>query len=486
MEGVRTRLLILVVCLALAGCGSDQQAATNGADIVPASAAAFISIDTDADGSQWERAEGLIGKFPDGEAAIRELRGSFEEDTKLDWEDDVKPALGETFAVVWLDAEEQGQNLVGLTQPRDEDKLRDLIAKANATDEEEDVVVGEHAGWSVLATSQARIDRFKREAARGDKLAEDTAFEDALAELPDDALVTAFARGQSLVDLAGSFFLTGAFGFTQPTSGDRPESVATALVAEGGGFRVTSVTRTEVAPSVAPEVYESRLLAEVPADSLAFLSARGGAQVDRQLDQLPADALRELERELGLEIQAITALFENEFALYVRTAIPIPEVTLLLAADDEQAALRTIGGLIEQVTRREPAQPCHEPEMQAGVEVRCVEFDDFALRYAAFDGKVVITTGRQSIEEIRSGGPRLADDEGFKKAREASGLPDRTAGFLWLDVEDGLPLLLGLAEARNEDVPDELRRNFEPVTSVVGWADQDGRTSGAELFVAID
>jgi hypothetical protein len=122
------------------------------------------------------------------------------------------------------------------------------------------------------------------------------------------------------------------------------------------------------------------------------------------------------------------------------------------------------------------------------VTVKCVGFQGFSIRYAAFDGKVVVTTGAQSIEEIRSGGPRLADDDAFKSARDAAGMPDETAGFFWLDFEDGLPLVFGLAEASgdSDEIPQEIRRNLEPLRSLVAWADSEGRTSSAELFLAID
>ncbi len=120
--------------------------------------------------------------------------------------------------------------------------------------------------------------------------------------------------------------------------------------------------------------------------------------------------------------------------------------------------------------------------------VKCIGFSGLSIRYAAFDGKVVVTTGAQSIEEIRSGGPRLADDDAFKSALDAAGMPDETAGFVWLDFEDGLPLVYGLAEASGGSaaIPAEIRRNLEPLRSLVAWADVEGRTNSAELFLAID
>ena len=192
----------------------------------------------------------------------------------------------------------------------------------------------------------------------------------------------------------------------------------------------------------------------------------------------------------GLKFDAITGLFKNEVALYVRAGTPFPEVTLLLEAPNEQQALTAVDLVVKQLTKDVPAQPCQEPEEQAGVKVNCVDLGQVSIRYAAFDGKVVVTTGAQSIEEIRSGGPRLADDDAFKSARDAAGMPDETAGFVWLDVEDGLPLVVGLAEASGGSAalpfPPAVRRNLEPLRSLVAWADRDGRTSSAELFLAID
>ena len=68
----------------------------------------------------------------------------------------------------------------------------------------------------------------------------------------------------------------------------------------------------------------------------------------------------------------------------------------------------------------------------------------------------------------------------------SAGLPDENGGFVWLDLEDGLPLVLGFADLSDEEIPPQLRRNLEPLRWLVAWADRDGRTSTAELFLAID
>ena len=410
---------------------------------------------------------------------------------KLDWEQDVKPALGDEIDIVWLDFKNQGENVVAITQPKDEEKFKAAVQKGNASSEgsRDDLVVGEHEDWVVLSDSQAKIDRFKQQVPTGDSLADDATYKDALAELPDDSLVAAFARGRELLQVVADTALLPTGSLFQLQAGQRPEFVAAALAAQDEGLRSVTASRAETDPVDQVETFESNLLADVPGDAVAFLAFRGGDALDKQLQQLQGEAmgkqaLEEFERMSGLKFDALTGLFENEVALFVRAGTPFPEVTLLLEAENEQAALTTVDDLLKQVPL---AQPCQESQ-QAGVTVKCIGVSGFTIRYAAFDGKVVVTTGAQSIEEIRSGGPRLADDDAFKSARDAAGMPDETAGFVWLDIEDGLPLAVGLAEAfgGSAAIPQEIRRNLEPLRSLVAWADSEGRTSSAELFLAID
>jgi hypothetical protein len=495
MQAVRLLRLALIgtAALALAGCGASDKAASGGAEIVAANAPAFVTVDSNADSSQWQQIEKLLKKFPDGGQAIRFLRSSFEEDANLDWERDVKPALGDEIAVVWLDFKGQGANVVAITKPKDKEKFLAAVKKANASDQSgEELIVGEHEDWVVLSDSQAKIDRFKQQVPKGDSLADDATYKDALAELPDDSLVTVFARGRELLQVIEDTALLPGGSLFQLQTGQRPEFIAAALAAQDEGMRFVTASRAEAEAAGQVETFESKLLADVPGDAVAFLAFRGGDALDRQLQQLQGEAmaeeaLEEFERMSGLKIDSITGLFKNEVALYVRAGTPFPEVTLLLEAPNEQGGLTTVDTLLTQLTKNNLAQPC-PPQEQAGVTVKCLGLSGISIRYAAFDGKVVVTTGAQSIEEIRSGGPRLADDDAFKSARNAAGMPDETAGFVWLDFEDGLPLVFGLAEAAggSDEIPAEIRRNLEPLRSFVAWTDRDGRTSSAELFLAID
>jgi hypothetical protein len=118
--------------------------------------------------------------------------------------------------------------------------------------------------------------------------------------------------------------------------------------------------------------------------------------------------------------------------------------------------------------------------------VECVGLEEVELRWAAFDQMVMVTIGQGAIAELRSDGDKLADDEGFEDARDAAGMPTESVGFMWLDLEDGIPMVLGLAAATGGSIPAEIRENLEPLGSFLAWAESDGRSGSFTAFLQID
>jgi hypothetical protein len=115
-----------------------------------------------------------------------------------------------------------------------------------------------------------------------------------------------------------------------------------------------------------------------------------------------------------------------------------------------------------------------------------VDLGEVELRTAAFDQKVVVTIAQGAIAKLRGDDDRLADDEEFKDARDAGGMPAESVGFMWLDLEDGIPMVLGLAAATGESIPAEIRENLEPLGSFLAWVDRDGRSGSFTAFLQID
>src|SRR5215204_3003767 len=72
-HGARMRSLgaLGVLVFVLAGCGGPTSSVgAGGADIVPADAPAFVTIDTDLDSSQWQTIDQLASRFPDKDKLI--------------------------------------------------------------------------------------------------------------------------------------------------------------------------------------------------------------------------------------------------------------------------------------------------------------------------------------------------------------------------------------------------------------------------------
>lgn len=482
---------LFVTAFALAGCGGAEEAATgDGAKIVPASAPVFISVDSDLSSSQWQTVDDLLRKFPARPQVLSWLRSTLREEN-LDYEQDVKPALGEEIDLVWIDFADGGRNVVGLTQPKDEEAFRRLVAKSDASGD--DVVLREFRGWTIFAQSEEAIERFRDAAVRpGDKLADEGVFKDALAELPDSALVKAYASGESLTQLLGRVFGGFGGGWRALPSDQRSEFIAAALAAEGDGLRLVGAQRAATEPKTKPTVFGSKLIDDVPGDAVAFLTFRGKDSFSTQarLSPLYRKSLKQFERELGgVPLEQLFAIFDEEVALYVRPGTPFPEVTMLVAVDGEPAeskAFKNVDTVMKVITQFRAAQPCHAPTVEDGVTVACVAFDKIEVRYAGFDGKVVVTTGQSPVTELRAAGGKLPDADAFKGSREAADVPDETAGFLWLDVAKAVPMITGLARAADNPLPAQVRANLAPLTSFVAWADAEGRTTSFSAFAEID
>src|SRR6185312_10082827 len=98
----RLGLLVAALALVLAGCGGTTGPGSGGADFVPASAPLYLAINTDLGSSQWDTVNELANKFPDKQKAIDSIKQQLTKNG-LDWDEDVKPALGPELDLVMLD-----------------------------------------------------------------------------------------------------------------------------------------------------------------------------------------------------------------------------------------------------------------------------------------------------------------------------------------------------------------------------------------------
>lgn len=454
--------LALVLAILAAGCGGDGSGSAAGteaaATVVPASAAGYISINTDLDSEQWELVKELSRKFPGRDQLLQAITSELaNEDVAL--ERDLEPALGPELAVVFLEGQDEP---VGLTQPDDDEKLAELLAKGD-----EPTVSRKIDGWTAFASGESQLDAFAR-AAEGAKLADDETFEEATGELPDEAVVKAYGAGEALTE---AFEAAGGGSGDALAGGGTLISVSAALEALDNGMKLSGFARAEDARGGEP--YEPTLLERIPGDALAVASFNDLASGIEQIrsDDAVQRFLPEVERALGVTLDELGAVFGGEGALYVRAGSPIPEVTLVTIADDEERALATLRRLAQRATALGATTGTAELE---GVDTTYVELQGVRVSFGAADGRVVVTSGRTAFRDLGAEGDKIVETDGFEQASEAVGLGDETSGFLYVDLEELIPLVEGFAGIAGADLPSEVSRNLEPLDTLLTTTSREG------------
>jgi hypothetical protein len=429
MTSMRRFLIALLagMALAVAGCGgSESGSSADSAAMAPSGAGLYVSVDTNRDGEQWKRLDDLLAKVPGGDRLVDELVSGIAKDSGLDLEDDVLPAVGDELLLVVPGG---SSDAVALVQPDDDDKLRELAEKSKTK-----TVTREIEGWTALAETEQALDTYERALGRG-RLADDPAFSAAMADLPAEALVRAYVRGEGLAGLAGGL---AGIGGAAPSSTAALGMLALAVAAEDDGVRISGAAEQEgLPPSRAPT-----LLPKVP--SGAFLAGTfSGEGLQAQFEKAIAgneEQLRMFEQLTGIELERVLELFAGEVVFYVRPGLPIPEITLAVEGDGDR--FETVDHLFRQLAAQEKARVT--TAVEDGVTVSSLSMDGVTVRYAETGGLVAVTTARGGIRDLVGDGPKLVDDDAFATAARDVGYDGSTSGLVYLDVDAVAPLLQGL------------------------------------------
>jgi hypothetical protein len=464
--------LVAGLLIAAAGCGGSDSAATGGsgaAAIAPKNAAVYATINTDLDSGQVNQLEELLAKFPDRDQLFAEIQKSLAEDD-LSWEQDIKPALGDTLDVVLLDLDDG--DFVVILKPADKAKFEALLDKSD-----EPSVSREVDGWTVASDSEATLDRFES-ARSGGSLEDNEQFEEAMGELPDEALAKLYVDGAAATSAAES---AGA----GDTGNNRLKAFAAALGAESGGIKLDGGVKTELEGDLASlEPYESKLIDAAPEGALLFLSGNGQGKLAENVKEIEQPNMLSRFRDLlGVDADELAGLFDGEFALWVAPGAPIPEVTVLGETSDEAAAKQTLDRLAAKL--QATANGARRQTEIDGVQASQVVVDGFPITYASFDGRFIVTTRPGAIQDVRSGGG-LADDEAFKQAADDTEMPDATFGFLYVNVEKLAELIQGFAGVAGEQVPPEVERNIDPLGAFLMHASGESEDMKISAFLSIE
>jgi hypothetical protein len=206
---------LVLSALLVAGCGGDDSgsALDSALSYLPKDAPFALVIDTDLDGDQYEAAQGLLKKFPFGGQIQNSLRQQLEQGTNIDFEDDVRPLLGNPMVVggtgaALITSSSDGAGIVGAIQAKDEEALDDLIdkTKPNKTGEESgatlyeegDTVFAVEDDTLIFAGDRQQLTQALKRADGDDHLDED-AFNQGLDGLPETALARLYTDVEALL-----------------------------------------------------------------------------------------------------------------------------------------------------------------------------------------------------------------------------------------------------------------------------------------------
>jgi hypothetical protein len=417
--------LAVVAVIVTAGCASATAsgpgALDGAASVVPGDAVAFVAANTDLTSAQWHTV---------GDVFLNDV----EQQTKLSWRDDVKPALGDEVDIAVL----KDKQVVTLTQPRDDAKLAALAKKYNVKTRK----VGD---WTAIAKTDTALQELGPSAL---SLAENNLFRAAMTRTPADALVRAYVSGARMDELVASLpgqLETSVAPFGAPYHYGKPRSqrsigptlgrvefrwAGAALTDAKGGLKLEGFAHTGELISEGPPryitqptpAYVSSLVDEIPADVLAVADFPMPLSSFELVPKLPAA----LEKLFGKDVYnlpvQLDTIFGGETALYVRAALPTPELTLVTSPDDTAAASSTLDNLLKTVPKTSP-------------------LSRLTLHRAVLGGQFVVSTSQHGIDEFRGAGPKLSAQPAFVEAEKLSGMPEEITGFAYANVKAALPLL---------------------------------------------
>jgi Protein of unknown function (DUF3352) len=154
---------------------------------------------------------------------------------------------------------------------------------------------------------------------------------------------------------------------------------------------------------------------------------------------------RRLRRQAGIDpFRDLLPALGGQAALVAEPTEGVPYASLIVEGVDERQASDALAAL-QRPFLRAVAAGARLPRLQTseveGVEVHSVQISPTVnLSYAVFDGRLVISTQPEGIEQVRAGGENLAGSDAYEEA--TARLPHRVSALVFLNLDE----VLGLAQ----------------------------------------
>ncbi len=478
-------LLAVAALIAASGCGG--QTGTSGAmgdsaKAVPATALAYIDVNTDRGSDAWRTLTSLGEKFP----AYAEASKSFQRDlgrssgtcdTNLS---DLQDVLGADAGAAITSVDPAGggtPNWVVYIASNDDGKVKDAVESCKDTEK-----AGSYDGYTLytdghdshlavgdnvllLADSEGNLHQsIDLLGGKGDSLADDAGFATAANEFTDGSLLNGYVDTQRIARLMSLAALAGA---PEADAAQLQQSLKWLSTVKTLTFSVTpsdsgihvSSSMTATSADDLPGPHRGGLTDRLPADTFAFLSA---SDLGDNLGPLLAAA----GTTVGSGAQAhlmrdVVALTNGDLLFYLRPGLPVSGA-LLLRPDDPTRGMQTLSKLLRMNLpdaglhargNRIPVAPGINVSWKRVGDVIAVSNDPTA-------GTVPDQT--------------LADTQSYQDFLRAAGAPSDASVVLYVDV----PAILGMA-------PTSVDANLKHLGGIAAWTSTEGTTVTSDLFVQV-
>jgi len=357
-------VVLSAVLVACGNSGGKSTEANKAAALVPSSALAYVSLAVNPSDSQKSQIDGILAKFP---KASKKTYDGLKQDvlTKalqnlgLDYQGDVKPWLGDELALAAMPNTPNPSPVV-LIKSKDDGLAKIALEKA-AKSPKFDAADRILNGYVVVVQKKdaALLDTVARQAASSStSLASQAKFTRVVDNLSGDRLVTAWADGHALLQLA-KVQLSKQAGKAKVSLSGIPDlgSAAADLHVVDSGAVVDGLVETPGSTGGGDMTITNNL----PSDTLATLSLWNlGGAFDSVLgavigsNPVASQDLQKAQQSIGLDIRKdVLSWMHGEAVLAVGppTTGPTPNFALLVHATDPaqaQAAVGKISSILEQ------------------------------------------------------------------------------------------------------------------------------------------
>jgi hypothetical protein len=491
MRRISLSLALAVCCLlVLAACGSSSKSSSSasanstdpsiaGAEVAPASATAFVSVNTDSSAAQWKQAMKLLAGVPSLQKSLDKSLASSGITLA-----DAEGALGPTTVFVELGPTAKPTD-VYLTNPKDASNFKSILAK----DKKEKSVTTEIESWLVVGKTQAALDQFKTAVGAG-KLSDSASFKAASAGVPADALAKAYFKG-SAINASALSSLGSTSTSTTSTSSSMSKALSGAAAKhplEWGTVAVTAATKGLSIEGVFQGKTSvtnagSTLVDQLPSGTSFAIDLTGKSLgLDKAVQNLRNNSkyssqIPQIEAALGVKLDDLAALAGSEMAIYGKGS----GIGLLIKAADAAKSKQMLDKTVTLLGAQ--MNGTSKPVSIAGVQATEFSFGTTKLDYGVKDGNLFLVTDAAALP----GNTKLSSDPGYSADATELPIPASNLGVAYVDFaklaalsKSGSAITKSLGSSSTSANLSQL----EGLSSLLGYASANGTKVEIKAFLS--